>query len=181
MKLYRFSPIQSEKTLLEAINHIHLEAQKLCRHSLGKILPNSGNMGVFCHYDSEWTFLTEIRKKWTEPSSNPNQKYFRLHQPIVIAAQNDFPETVYTHLYIRKPDPYRFHVGDVDFYLAPAEYQQLKQSLLQGKKIPGARVFDRSDLDMVELFDPDSDVLAYVSTEKQTQHVRVKQSDITKL
>ncbi|MDE1869116.1 MAG: hypothetical protein KGH60_04100 [Candidatus Micrarchaeota archaeon] len=65
--------------------------------------------------------------------------------------------------------------------MEPKEYQKLKRAMLTGKKVKGARAFDRPDLDMIELFNPDVDVLAYVSTSKMTQKVRVKQSDITKL
>lgn len=175
MKLYRFSPIQNEEELLEAIKHTHFECYKLCKQSFGYSLPNAGNIGVFCHYDDEYDRLIEIRKKLTEASDNVNQKYFRLYEPIVVPAQGDVPETTYTHLYIRKPDPYRSQVGDVDFFLEHSEYKELKTSLLAGKKIKGARVFDRQDLDMVELYDPDSDALGYVSTHKMTEVVRVKQ------
>jgi hypothetical protein len=181
MKLYRFSPIKSEKVLFEAIKHIHFEAHKLCKQAFGKYLTNAGNMGVFCHYDDEYEILIKIRKGLTFPSDNPDQKYFQLRVPIVIRASNDVPETTYTHLYIRKPDPYRHHVGDVDFYLEPEKYKELKQSLLAGKKVKGARIFPRPDLDMIELFGPDVDVLAYVSTERMTKKVRVKQSELTKL
>ena len=34
---------------------------------------------------------------------------------------------------------------------------------------------------MIELYDPDVDVLAYVSTEKMSEAVRVKSSEFTKL
>ena len=138
-------------------------------------------MGVFCHYDEEHQFLTEIRRKLTEASDNINQKYFRLLKPIAIPAKENIPETIYTYLYIRKPDPYRYQVGDVDFYLEPEKYIELKKSMLNGKKLEGARVFDRQDLDMIELYDPDIDVLAYVSTTKMSQAVRVKLSEATKL
>lgn len=174
MKYYRFSPIHNHDELIEAIRHIHFSCYSLCKQSFGGYLPNAGNMGVFCHYDDEYEALTAIRKELTEASDNVDQKYFRLHQPIVIPAKDDVPEKTYTHLYVRKPDPYRHHVGDVDFYLEPEKYAQLKQSLLQGKKIRGARVFDRTDLDMIELYDPDVDALAYVSTKKMTKDVRVK-------
>ena len=181
MKLYRFSPIKSKEELYEAIKHVHFECYKLCKQSFGYYLPNAGNMGVFCHYDEEYEYLTKVRKELTESSDNVNQKYFRLHEPIVIPAKDDVPETTYTYLYIRKPDPYRHHVGDVDFYLEPEKYKELKESLLAGKKLKGARVFDRQDLDMIELYDPDVDALAYVSTNRMTQTVRVKQSEATKL
>ena len=176
MKLYRFSPIENEEQLLEAIKYIHIACYKLCKQSFGEYLPNTGNLGVFCHYDSEYERLVEIRKQLTEPSDDPNQKYFKLHEPIIIPAQDDMPETTYTHLYIRKPDPYRHHVGDVDFYLEQSQYDELKQSMLNDKIIKGARIFPRNDLDMIELYDPDVDTLAYVSTNLMTQKAHAKQS-----
>lgn len=181
MKLYRFSPIKNQKELFNAIKHIHFESHKLCKESFGKYLSNAGNIGIFCHYEKEYVNLIKIRKKLTEPSNNPDQKYFRLYKPLTISARGDVAETTYTYIYIRRPDPYRHHVGDLDFYLEPDKYQSLKQSLLAGKKTKGARVFERPDLDMIELYNPDVDVLAYVSTKKMTKKVRVKQSEITKL
>lgn len=175
MKLYRFSPIKSESELLEAITHIHFACFELCKQFFGKYLPVAGNMGVFCHYDDEYEFLIELRKQLTEASDNLNQKYFRLHKLIVIPSRGDVPETTYTFLYIRKPDPYRFHVGDVDFVLEEDKYLELKKSLQDGKIIKGARVFERLDLDMVELYDPDVDALGYVSPREMTEKVRVKQ------
>ncbi len=168
MRLYRFSPIKNKKQLLEAIKHIHFESYKLCKQSLGYYLPNRGNLGIFCHYDDEYELLIEIRKELTESSDNPVQKYFRLHTPIVIPAKNDVPETAYTYLYIRRPDPYRHHVGDIDFLLESGKYNELKKTLSNGKKIKGARIFDRADIDMIELYDPDIDVLGYIRTDKMT-------------
>jgi hypothetical protein len=176
MKLYRFSPIKTNEQLLEAIKYTHSTCYKLCKQSFGKYLPNAGNIGIFCHYDSEYDYLTTLREELTEPSDNFNQKYFRLHEPIVIPSADDVPETTYTYLYIRKPDPYRYQVGDLDFYLEQSEYDELKQSLLNGtSNIKGARAFDRTDLDMIELHDPEADVLGYVSTHKMTERVRIKQ------
>lgn len=181
MKLYRFSPIENREQLLEAIKYTHFACHKLCKQSFGTYLLNAGNMGVFCHYADEYEKLVAIRQEITEPSDNPDQKYFKLNEPIVIAAQNDVPETTYTHLYIRRPDPYRHHVGDVDFYLEQQQYDELKQSLIDGKQISGARVFPRNDLDMIELYDPDVDALGYVSTNTMTEKVRTKLSEETKL
>lgn len=181
MKQYRFSPIKTEDELLEAIKFIHFACYKLCKQSFGEYLRNSGNVGVFCHYDDEYQYLIDVRKKLTEASDNVDQKYFRLRESIIIAADGNVPETTYTYLYIRRPDPYRHHVGDVDFYLEESEYTKLKEEMLNGKQVKGARVFERPDLNMIELFDPDVDALGYVSTIKMTETVRIKQSDITKL
>lgn len=181
MKLYRFSPIQDKKELLEAIVHTHFACYKLCKQSFGEYLPNAGNVGIFCHYDEEYEQLVTLRDTLVEPSDNPNQKYFHLLKPIVISAQDGVPETAYTHLYIRKPDIYRAQVGDVDFYLNQADYDATRERLTNGETIPGARIFPRNDLDMVELYDPDVDALGYVSTSTMTEKVRIKLSNETNL
>lgn len=167
--------------MLKAIEHIHFESFRLCKQSFDKYLPVAGNVGIFCHYDDEYEYLTSVRKELTEPSNNFNQKYFKLYEPITIQAKGDVPETIYDYLYIRKPDPYRHHVGDLDFVMAPERYTELKQEMINGKIVAGARVFDRPDLDMIELYDPDVDVLAYISTATMAEAVRVKLSEHTNL
>ncbi len=177
MQLYRFSPITREEKLFEAIRHIHVESNTLCHTLLGKYFPNSGNIGVFCHYENEYDFLTQVREQLTESSENPNQKYFQLHNPIVIEAIWSIPETLYTHLYIRKPDPYRHQAGDIDLFLEQDAYKTFKEDIQSGKmSIDGVRIFPRADLDMIELFHPDSDVLVYISTDNMTARARVKQT-----
>lgn len=171
---YSFSPIKNFSELLKAIEYVHLSCYALCQKTFERVLPNAGNMGIFCHYPDEYQTLTRLRESLTEPSDDPQQKYFKLHQAIVFTAQNGVPETTYTHLYIRKPDPYRHHVGDVDFFLETDEYSALKASLLAHGEKQGMRIFERSDLDMIELYDPEVDALAYVSTEKMSTDVRVK-------
>ncbi len=181
MKLYHFSPINSKEKLREAIEYVHFACHTLCKDSFGSYLSNAGNVGIFCHYDEEYEFLTALRKELTEDTDNVNQKYFRLHEPIVIPAHEDVPETTYTFLYIRRPDPYRSQVGDIDFFLPQNEYEELKQLMLDGKSVQGARVFERPDLDMIELHNPDIDALGYVSTAEMSEAVRVKLSEATKL
>lgn len=174
MSLYTYSPIETRDELLEAIKFTHFACYQLCKESFGTYYPNAGNIGIFCHYDDEYERLTAWRKEMTEASESFLQKYFRLYEPIVIAARDDVPETTYTHLYIRKPDPYRHQVGDVDFYLPEEQYRQLKQEVLAGRTIPGARAFDRTDLDMIELYNPDVDALGYISTHQMTHQARTK-------
>jgi hypothetical protein len=163
VKLYRFSPIQDKAQLLEAIEYVHFACHKLCKQSFGTYFPNSGNVGIFSHYDDEYDRLLAIRKELTKPSDDPKQKYFELHEPIVVSAKGDVPETAYTHLYIRHPDPYRYQVGDIDFYLELDRYKELKRTAAEGEKLKGARVYPREALDMIELYDPDIDALGYVT------------------
>jgi len=167
MKLYRFSPIQDEAQMMKAIKYIHFACHTLCIQSMGMYLPVAGNIGVFCHYDDEYTFLTKLQAELTDKSSSVYGKYFRLHKPIVIPAKNDIPKTTYSYLYIRKPDPNKHQVGDIDFYLEQEKYTELKQSLLDGKIIKGARnLANRPDLDLIELYDPDIDALGYIGNKK---------------
>ena len=58
---------------------------------------------------------------------------------------------------------------------------ELKQSLVDGKQIKGARVFLRNVLDMIELYDPDVDTFGYVSTNIMTDKVIIKLSSETNL
>jgi hypothetical protein len=161
MKLYRFSPIENKEQMMEAIRHIHFSCFKLCKQSFGTYFEVPGFIGIFCHYDHEFEFLIKTRKELTDLNNSYNQKYFKLYEPIVIPANADVPETTYTRLYIRPPDPYRAQVGDIDFEVDPEKYSQFKKSAIEGK-IKGARIFPRSDLDMLELYDPDIDALGYV-------------------
>ncbi|MEK7078487.1 MAG: hypothetical protein AAB929_00305 [Patescibacteria group bacterium] len=162
MKPFRFSPIKNKGELFETITYLHFESFKLLRQNLGYILPVSGNVGVFCHFEDEFERLIEIRKELTDIKNNWNQKYFRLHKPIVIPAEHNIPGTKYTHLYIRRPEASHPHVGDIDFYLEPNKYKALKESLLSGKEINGVKIFERPDLDLVRLFDSKSDVSVFV-------------------
>ena len=167
MKLYRFSPIQEKTQLIKAIQHIHVACHTLCKQSMGRYLPAAGNIGVFCHYDDEYAYLTKLREELTDSSESIKGKYFRLHKSIIIPAKGDVPKTVYSYLYIRQPDPYRYQVGDVDFYLESEKYVELKQSLLDGRVVKGARVLpNRPDLDLIELYDPDIDACGYIGNKK---------------
>jgi hypothetical protein len=180
MGAYRFSPIADEAELRQAVGYLHTACYELCLQSLGVALDVLGNVGVFTHYEAEYERLTVIRRELTFDSDNPDTKYFVLREPIVIDQSGRIPEGVYTHLYIRRPDPYRHHVGDIDFVVGNQYYDKLRTSV-SAEELVGARVFPRADLDMVELFDPDVDVLGYVSRLATGESARVKLSDETRL
>jgi hypothetical protein len=123
-------------------------------------------VGIFCHYADEYKFLTKIRKELARPSNNPNQKYFELYKPIAIKKKGPVPKATYTHIYIRRTDPYRSQVGDIDFLLESKDYAKLKNYLQKGKTIIGMRLYVLPEPDMIELYDPDVDALGYISTER---------------
>lgn len=162
MNFYRFSPIKTEAEMLKAIAYIHFGCHQLCKMKMGKYLKVAGNIGVFCHYKDEYEYLTKVRKKLTDESDNWNQKYFRLYSPIIIPVNGDILPATYTYLYIRKPDEEHPQVGDLDFYMAPKEYADFKQSLQKGGYIEGVSIFDRPDLDLVMVSDPKIDAVAFI-------------------
>ncbi len=164
MKLYRFSPIKSETKLLECINYLHEANYKLCKKTMNRYLPVRGNVGVFTHYDDEYNLLLSLSRKLTNRSVHLNNKYFKLISPIFIPAEGNIPPATYEFLCIRKPDPYRSQVGDIDYVISTDSYNKLKNSLTKGESHSGIRLFERPGDSMIELFDPDLDVLSYLVT-----------------
>jgi len=171
MRLYRFSPIKSEDELIEVIKYLHISCNKLCFKILGKYLAVAGNIGIFSHYDEEFNKLKRIQKKITLKPDEYNNKYLNLKNAIKIDAEFGVSEGIYEYLYVRGVDPYRSHVGDIDFYLDEKEYFKLKK-LVELNKVKGARYLDR--LDMIELFDPDFDVLVYISSLRWFDRIEAK-------
>jgi hypothetical protein len=134
---------------------------------MGTYLPVAGNVGIFSHYDDEYRALTLLREELADSTDAVYGKYFRLHEPIVISGSGDIPSTTYSYLYIRKPDADKPQTGDIDFFMEPTKYIQLKQSLMEGKVVSGARLLpDRPDLDLIELYDPQIDAFGYIGDKR---------------
>ena len=167
MNQYKFSPIQNEGQLIDAIAYIHHTCHMLCKKSFGTYLPVAGNVGIFCHFDDEYTQLTTLQKKLTDSSDLIYGKYYQLYKPIAIPIQDNVPAACYSYLYIRKPDIIKYQVGDIDFYLEPIKYSKLKQSLINGETMKGTRLIpNRPDLDLIELYDLKVDAFAYIGNKK---------------
>ena len=168
--------ISSKQELLETVSQIHFDCHELVKQVFGQYYPVAGNIGVFCHLDEEYEVLTELRKEMTTDTGNPNQKYYPLGRPIIISAKDDVPDTTYTHLYIRKPDSsaYGEYLGDVDFVLSEDEYTKIKNKLLAGRNIKGAKIYDRPGWDTIEISDPEINSIAFLSTKEFSERVRVK-------
>jgi hypothetical protein len=173
MELHKFNPIKNKEQLLETIEYTHFKCFELCKKVLGKYLSVSGNIGIFCHSDKEYVFLTKLRQELTDELDNWNKKYYRLHKPIIIPSNGGVPDTTYTYLYIRNPDKHT-ETGDADFVLNKKEYMKLKNSLLKGEKVKGLKIFDRPELDLMELSDPNIDVFSFIGTKNMTENIKVK-------
>lgn len=169
-------PIKNKEQLLDRIRNIHFEGYQLCNQSFGEYFSNAGNIGVFSR-DDEYNQLLKIQENLVEPSNEPDRKYFRLLEPIIIPEYNDVPETAYTHLYIRKPDPtpYGQHSGDIDFYVDKDKYSELVKKVKKGL-IRDAELYEQPGIGtMIELSGDDTGAIACVSTRHMTEQVRFSQ------
>ncbi len=173
MTSFRFSPIGTHEELIKAITHVHFACFKLCYRFFGKYLPASGNLGIFTHFDDEFAFLTKLREEMTDININWNQKYYLLYRPVKIDdKRGDFPETTYKYLYIRRPDPDKPQVGDIDLVLDKYEFDKLRVEVQKKKVVNGVELFYRPDLNMIRLAADDTDALPYITTKFMNENVK---------
>ncbi|MCA9389926.1 hypothetical protein KC571_00830 [candidate division WWE3 bacterium] len=161
--------------LFEKIRRIHDDCHTLCQHAFGRYYPVSGNVGIFCQSEEEYKSLTQLRERFTEPSDNPNRKYFKLIEPITVLTEDSIPEANYTYLYIRQPDPspYGNHTGDIDFILEQDDYDELKKRIKQNP-VAGVQMYDRPGWDTLQITNPAIDAVAYISTLEMAEKARIK-------
>lgn len=150
--IYRFSPITSKGVLFEAIHYVASESSKLCKKVIGKEYPISG-LTIFAHYPKEFETLKKILLKMGSLVSENNGPFIRVRESISL------PNNKLDLFRIRKPDPYRLHVGCNDFQVP--SYKEFKKKCLE-RNPDNLRLIVRPEYEMIEFFDPDFDVLAYV-------------------
>lgn len=152
MKIYRFSPIKNKKQFIETINYVSTQTSKLCNKIIGKKLPIV-SLTVFSHYAKEYFKLIEILKTMGVPYNANNGFRFSLNKPIKSG------NNLIKYVRIRLPDPYRMQVGCSDFEIE--NYEDFKKRYLENH--PGnLRLIKRPEYEMIEFFDPDFDVFAYI-------------------
>ncbi|MBI2545641.1 hypothetical protein HYV81_00490 [Candidatus Woesearchaeota archaeon] len=156
MQLYRFSPIQNKEQLLKAAEYIVTKTSELCKKVIGQSLPIS-SITIFSHYQDEFEQLKKILLDLGKLHSDNNGPRVALHKPLNLGSN-----TV-THIRVRKPDPYRMQVGCNDFEVE--DYIEFKKNYLPSHP-DNLRLINRADYEMIEFFDPDYGVLAYVVSNK---------------
>ncbi len=151
-RLYRFSPIKTQEELLESIRYIDSQATELSNKIIKKEYPLS-SLTVFSHYADEFEQLKEILFEMGEQQAENNGPYVKLTNSLALGSG------ALKFLRIRKPDPYRMQVGCCDFDVP--DYAEFKINYLHTKTY-NLRLIERADYEMIEFFDPDFDILAYV-------------------
>ena len=155
MQLYQFSPIESKEKLLEAGEYVVRTTSELMEKVVGATFPIS-SLTVFSHYEEEFENLKIILESLGDITGDTNGPRVKLHEPRSIG------QHTITYLRVRKPDIYRSQVGCVDFDVS--DYHQFKSSHLADFP-QNLRLIERPDYELIELFDPNHDVLGYILSE----------------
>jgi hypothetical protein len=170
MDLYRFSPIESQSALADAIAYVATECTWLFFNVTGFVAPIR-SLTIFAHYPDEYDALVRMQSDLGELRSDQNGPRIKLADPIVIEVGvlevNGVRETVtqtIEYLRIRRPDPYRMQVGCCDYEIE--DYWDFKEFF--GFRAESPRTIQRRDYEMLEFFDPSSDVLGYAVSGRRT-------------
>ena len=143
--------IRDKEGLIEAVRYVAMETSRLAEKIVGKVFPIK-SLTIFAHSESEYESLIRIQEGMGKPYNYNNGPRVELHEPIV-AGSNKI-----THLRIRKPDLERPQVGCNDFETG---YKFFKNKYLSDHP-DNLRLIKRPEYEMIEFYDPNFDVLAYV-------------------
>lgn len=143
--------IRNQKELIEAVAYTALQTSKMAKKVTGKTFPIK-SLTIFSHSQEEFESLVKITESLGKPYNYNNGPRVELDEPIEIEGN------IITHLRIRKPDLERPQVGCNDF---ETDYNAFKNDYLLKHK-ENLSLIKRPEYEMIELHDPDFDVLAYV-------------------
>lgn len=152
MNSFRFSPIKAEDELIQAVTYIANRSESLAQKVIGRKLPIT-SLTVFSHFEEEFKELKKIIAGLGTSYNENNGPRVKLYSPI-IASGNKIE-----YLRIRKPDSERPQVGCNDYDIT--SYKEFKSQYLS-YHYKNLRLIIRSEYEMIEFFDCEFDVLAYV-------------------
>ncbi|MEX0877567.1 MAG: hypothetical protein WDZ40_01730 [Candidatus Spechtbacterales bacterium] len=143
--------IRNQEQLVETVKYVASETSKMAQKVLGRAF-SIKSLTVFSHSQEEFDALVKIIEKLGKPYNYNNGPRVELRDPIEAGGN------LITHLRIRKPDTERPQVGCNDF---ETDYEIFKNDYLS-KHPANLNFIERQEYEMIELHDPNFDVLAYV-------------------
>ena len=157
MQPYRFSPIQNEQQLKTAVSYVATKTSDLAEKIIGKKLSIS-SLTIFSHSAIEFENLQKILLTLGAFYNENNGPRVSLYNPIEINTNT------IKYLRIRKPDPDRPQVGCNDFDID--DYSAFENQYLSNHP-QNLLMTERPTYKMIEFFDSDFDVLAYIVSANQ--------------
>lgn len=107
---------------------------------------------IFPHSDSEYEeYFTVAKDLGSVAKDTPTGSLFLVDPIDTVAGKLRLVK-------VRKPDPTRTERGDADFTVA--DYDNFKPEILQ---LPGTKLIERTDMEMIELMEEGADVRVYFS------------------
>jgi hypothetical protein len=147
--------IQNKEGLIKAVQYVAAETSRLARKIVGKTFPIT-SLTIFAHSQPEYELLIRILADLGKPYNYNNGPRVELYEPIMV------DDNHIIHLRIRKPDAERPQVGCNDF---ETDYETFKRKYLS-RYPDNLRLIKRPEYEMIELYDPEFKVLAYIVSEK---------------
>jgi len=146
--------IKTEEELIKKVKYIAEQTSKLAISIVGVDFPIH-SLTVFSHEEKEFENLKNILSRIGKPFNENNGPRVVLLSPI------NAGENLITLLRIRKPDIERPQVGCNDF---DTDYYSFKNNYLS--KYPNnLKLIERPEYEMIEFYDHNFDVLAYIVSE----------------
>ena len=147
--LYRFSPIEDEKTFEEALVYTAQELEKLSEKLIGEKLPIV-SLKLFPHYEEEYKYLFSLISKLGPKSEYTSETSFYVDSDKKVNG----PQIKL--LGLRIVDPYRMQVGCGDYEVD--NFQEFRSKHIS---LPFIRDMIKYP-EMLEIWHPDFDVLGYI-------------------
>ena len=143
--------IKNQEELIEVVKYIATKTSKMAQKIVGTTFPIK-SLTVFAHSQPEFELLTGMLSKIGKSFNYKNGPRVELYKLIKVGDNH------ITHLRIRKPDSERPQVGCNDF---ETNYNDFKSEYLS-KHPNSLNLITRPEYEMIELYDSEFDVLAYV-------------------
>jgi hypothetical protein len=155
--------IQNKNELIEAVGYVARETTRLCKSIVGETFPIE-SLTVFAHSEPEYELLVEMLGTIGKPYNYNNGPRVELFEPIVV------DDNKISHLRVRKPDLERPQAGCNDLVV---DYELFKKDFLF-KYPDNIRLIKRPEYEMIELFSPEFDVLAYVVSDEVAKAQKIQ-------
>jgi len=149
---YAFSPITSKQQFEEALAYIVREAARLSKNLTGTSLQLK-NAKVFAHYPEEYRFLEQLILEYGTPANIGRSTSLYVDCNLMIEGAH------LENIGIRRPDPYRSHVGCGDYIVTDAAQFV---ALASSDKQSYVRPFPEMHETFIALWHPVYDVLCFI-------------------
>jgi hypothetical protein len=153
----------TSQELTAIVNYIVDEGDKINKKYLDEVVGPVDYVAIFCKDENEKNELTNLITNLGEAvDETPTGINYKLNSPI---ETNQGPVIL---IKIRNTDPQKPHRGALDFRVK--DYASFKNKYLGREHF---NLIERPDFEMIEIWDPEADVLVYYPNIPLTQQLKI--------